>query len=109
MNDLIFKNRKIAEKLNSRVFLKPDEQQAGFEALQNIYKGLKKRITMGALRDTNTDWLQIPDDLMDVTEAFRPVFEAGPPYWSGDFEWILELQEMHRNIASKKPRKKAAA
>ena len=104
----ISKNRKIAEKLNSRVFLTPKEQQAGFEALQNIYKGLKGRITMGSLIDTNTAWLEIPDDLMDVTEAFRPVFSANK-YWSEDFEWILELQEMHINIASKKPRKKAAA
>ena len=99
----IGKNRKIAEKVNSRVFLKPEEQQAAFEALQNIYDGLKGRITMGSLIDTNTDWLEIPDDLMDVTEAFRPVFSANK-YWSEDFEWILELQEMHRNIASKKPR-----
>ena len=106
--ELIWKNRKIAEKLNSRVFLKPEEQQAGFEALQNVYKGLKRRITMGSLRDTNTDWDEIPDALMEVGEAFRPIFSYHE-YWSGDFEWILELQEMHRNIASKKPRKKAVA
>ena len=102
-NNLIGKNRKIAEKLNNRVFLKSEEQQAGFEALQNVYEGLKRRITMGSLRDTNTDWDEIPNNLMDVDEAFRPVFSANK-YWSGDFEWILELQEMHRNIASKKPR-----
>jgi len=101
--ELIRKNRKIAEKLNSRVFLKSEEQQAGFEALQNVYKGLKRRITIGSLRDTNTDWDEIPNNLMDVGEAFRPIFSANK-YWSGDFEWILELQEMHRNIASKKPR-----
>ena len=101
--DLIRKNRKIAEKLNSRVFLKPDEQQAGFEALQNVYRGIKRRITMGDLIRTNTDWDKIPDHLMDVGEAFRPIFSANK-YWSQDFEWILELQEMHRNIASKKPR-----
>ena len=101
--ELIRKNRKIAEKLNSRVFLKPDEQQAGFEALQNVYEGLKGRITLGSLSDTNTDWNEIPNNLMEVGEAFRPIFSANK-YWSRDFEWILELQDMYRNISSKKPR-----
>tara|TARA_Y100000114_G_C11567008_1_gene234559 strand:- start:221 stop:544 length:324 start_codon:yes stop_codon:yes gene_type:complete len=103
MSSLIKKNRKIAEKLNSRVFLKPEEQQVGFEALQGVYKEIKRRITMGDLIKTNTDWNEIPDDLMKVGEAFRPIFSANK-YWPQDFEWILKLQEMHRNIASKKPR-----
>ena len=106
--NLINKNRKIAEKLNKRVFLKPEERQAGLEALQGVYKGIKRRITMGDLIRTNTDYDEIPDNLMEVGEAFRPIFSANK-YWSRDFEWILELQEMHRNIASKKPRKKAVA
>ena len=106
MNDLFRTNRKIAEKLNSRVFLKPEERDAAHRALQNIYNGLKGRITLGDLLDTNTDWEKIPHNLMDVDETFRPIFSANT-YWSEDFEWILELQEMHRNISTKKLRKKA--
>jgi hypothetical protein len=105
MKDLIRTNRKIAEKLNSRVYLKPEEKDAAFVALQNVYMGLKGRITLGDLRDTNTNWDEIPDNLMDVGEAFRPIFSANK-YWSEDFEWILKLQEMHRNISSKKIRRK---
>jgi uncharacterized protein YpuA (DUF1002 family) len=107
LNELV-KSRRLAEKLNKRVYLKPQEQQVAFDALQNVYLALKARITLGDLRDTNTDWDKIPDKLMDVGEAFRPIFSSNE-YWAGDFEWILELQEMHRNIASKKPRKQAAA
>ena len=40
MKDLIRTNRKIAEKLNSRVYLKPEEKDAAFVALQNVYMGL---------------------------------------------------------------------
>lgn len=104
MNELIKKNRKIAEKFNSRVFLNSEEKDAALVALQSVYMGLKGRITLGDLRDTNTDWNQIPDNLMDVGEDFRPIFSANK-YWSNDFEWILELQEMHKNISLKKPRK----
>lgn len=107
LNELI-KSRRLAEKLNKRVYLKPEEQQIAFDALQNVYLHLKNRITIGDLRYTNTDWDKIPDNLMDVGEAFRLIFSSNK-YWSEDFDWILELQEMHRNIASKKPRKKAAA
>jgi uncharacterized protein YpuA (DUF1002 family) len=107
LNELV-KSRRLAEKLNKRVYLKPQEQQVAFDALQNVYLALKARITLGDLRDTNTDWDKIPDNLMDVGETFRPIFSSNE-YWAGDFEWILELQEMHRNIASKKPRKQAAA
>jgi hypothetical protein len=105
----LIKSRRLAEKLNKRVYLKPEEQQAAFDALQNVYLHLKNRITLGSLIDTKTDWDKIPDNLMDVGEDFRPVFSDSNKWWAGDFEWILELQEMHRNIASKKPRKKAAA
>ena len=105
----LIKSRRLAEKLNKRFYLKPEEQQAAFDALQNVYLHLKNRITLGSLIDTKTDWDKIPDNLMDVGEDFRPVFSDSNKWWAGDFEWILELQEMHRNIASKKPRKKAAA
>ena len=104
----LVKSRRVAEKLNKRVYLKPEEQQAAFDAMQDVYMRLKNRITIGSLIDTNTDWDKIPNSYLDVGEEFRPIFEANK-YWTGDFEWILELQEMHRNIASKKPRKKAAA
>jgi len=107
LNELV-KSRRLAEKLNKRVYLKPEEQQIAFDALQNVYLHLKNRITIRSVIDTKTDWDKIPNDLMDVGEAFRPIFSANK-YWSEDFDWILELQEMHRNIASKKPRKKAAA
>ena len=104
----LVKSRRVAEKLNKRVYLKPEEQQIAFDALQNVYMCLKNRITIGSLIDTNTDWDEIPNSYLDVGEEFRPIFETHK-YYFGDFEWILELQEMHRNIASKKPRKKAAA
>jgi len=106
LNELV-KSRRLAEKLSTRVYLKPEEQEVAFDALQNVYLHLKNRITIGDLKNTNINWDKIPDNLMDVGEAFRPIFSSNE-YWAGDFEWILELQEMHRNIASKKPRKKAA-
>lgn len=104
LNNLV-KSRRLAEKLNKRVYLKPEEQQIAFDALQDVYLRLKNRITIGSLIDTNTDWDKIPNSYLDVGEEFRPIFEAHK-YYFGDFDWILELQEMHRNIALKKPRKK---
>jgi uncharacterized protein YpuA (DUF1002 family) len=104
----LVQSRRVAEKLNKRVYLNPAEQQVAFDAMQSVYLHLKNRITIRSVIDTNTDWDKIPDDLMDVGEDFRPIFSDNK-YWPDDFDWILELQEMHRNIASKKPRKKVAA